>query len=87
MDPLKPGRMATLAVYWWVISLPTLLLCYQRFLFTHFDALNEKPHCDQPYAGLWEDCFLQLISITLWAKNDIISYFLLFYYSTQAHTI
>lgn len=52
MDPLKPVRMATLVVYWWVIRLPTLLLCYHRILFTHFDALNEKPHCDQPYAAL-----------------------------------
>lgn len=53
--PLKPVRMATLAVYWWVNRHPTLLLCYHRFLFTHFDALNEKPCCDQPYAALWED--------------------------------
>lgn len=52
MDPLKPVRMATLAVYWWVIRLPTLLLCYRRILFTHFDALNEKPHCDPPYAAV-----------------------------------
>lgn len=55
MDPLKPVRMATLAVNWWVIRLPTLLLCYGRIWFPHFDALNEKPHCDQPYAALWED--------------------------------